>query len=82
MTQKTFCAFSELFLNMLRIFLVCQKKKLQTFFFLQGFFVIKIHKIFQFILKTFGPCINFYINLFSASTNTVALIQLLHVLYI
>ena len=47
MIQKTFRAFSELFLNMLRIFLVYQKKILRTIFFLQGFLLIKIQKIFQ-----------------------------------
>ena len=51
----------------------CSSKQiLRTFFFLQGFFFIKIQKTFQFILKTFRPSINFYINSFSASTNTVA----------
>ena len=80
MAFRLLCFFRNIF-KYVHDFSRLSKQFLQAFFFLQRFFR-KNSEIFLFKMKTFRPCINLYINSFSASTNTVALIQLLHVLYI
>ena len=80
MAFKILCFFQNIF-KYAQDFYCSSKLFLRDFFFLQGFFH-KNSEIFLLKMKTFRPCINLYINLFSVSTNTVALIQLLRVLYI
>ena len=80
MAFRLLCFFRNIF-KYVQDFSRLSKQFLQTFYFLQGFFR-KNSEIFLFKMETFRRCINLYINSFSASTNTVTLIQLLHVLYI
>ena len=57
-------------------FPACQNNFCEPISFYKGFF-IKIQKTVSSNMKTFAPCINLFINSFSASTSTVALIELL-----
>ena len=80
MVLKFLCFFRNIF-KYVQDFSCSSKQFLRTFYFLQGLFH-KNSETFLFKMKTFRPFINFYISSFSASTNTVALIQLHRVLYI
>ena len=65
--------FSRTFLNMFRMFLVCQNNFCKACFFYKGIFLLKSRNLRNvlFKIKPCISCINFYIKSFSGSTNTI-----------